>query len=263
MTDPKKFCQNCGFELEENSTFCYRCNVFATINLENYLLSKYKLLTIIGIFGALSVYLSTTSSTQGGNPFLQYGSYLSLAIVILLSLIWGWGLVRYSFTILEFPYDGENHYTLWLERAFRFAIIVLFVGLFASMILLISIYILSNVDIAKPLLYSIVLALFLMIIITTIYYPYRSMIETSKNTLRFIMNFLLVGLLFFTVQYFSTQKNDHWFSLTVTIFFIILISYLIFRSSVLIYRDMNTGIRSLTIENLKKKLRALWKHSTE
>jgi hypothetical protein len=46
----------------------------------------------------------------------------------------------------------------------------------------------------------------------------------------------------------------------VTIFFIILDVYLIVRATVLTYRGMNTGVRSLTLENFKNRLRPLWKH---
>lgn len=260
MADPNKFCQNCGFELDDGSTICKRCNVVASINLENYLLSKYKLLTIIGIFGALSVYLSTTSSTQGKNEFLQYGSYISLAIVILLSLIWGWGLIRYSFSILQFPFDGEYHYRLWLERGFRFSLIVLFIGFFASVISLISLYIITRIEIAETLIFSIFLDFLLVLIITGIYFPYRSMIESSRNPGRFLMIFVLIAILFYTIGWFSVEISGKWPFIMVNLFFIILDVYLIFRSCVLVYRDMNTGIRSFTIDNFKKKLGSLWKH---
>lgn len=257
MVDKKIFCQNCGFELDEGSKVCNRCNVVATINLENYLLSKYKLLTIIGIFGALSVYLSTTSSTQGGNEFLQYGSYISLAIVILLSFIWGWGLIRYSFTILQFPFDGGFYFRQWFERGFQFSLIVLFMSFFASVILLISFYILTRVEIAEALIYSIFMDFFLLMIITGIYYPYRSLIETSGNGVRLIMNFLLVLIFFYTVQQFSTDTTSKWPFILVQVFLIILNSYLIFRCSALIYLDINTGVRSLTIENFKKSAKKM------
>jgi hypothetical protein len=260
MADLKRFCQNCGFELDEGSTVCNRCSVVATINLENYLLSKYKLLTIIGIFGALSVYLSTTSSTHGGNEFLQYGSYICLAIVILLSLIWGWGLIQYSFTILQFPFDGHYHFKVWFERGIRFSLILLFTSFFASVILLISLYILTNVEIAETLVYSLFLDFFLLVIITAIYFPYRSLIESTGNAGRFLMSFLLIVVLILTIGNFSAETSNKWPFIMVTLFFIILNAYLIIRSSVLIYRDMNTGVRSLTLENFKNKLRPLWKH---
>jgi hypothetical protein len=260
MADLKRFCQNCGFELDEGSTVCNRCNVVAKINLENYLLSKYKLLTIIGIFGALSVYLSTTSSTQGGNEFLQYGSYICLAIVILLSLIWGWGLIQYSFTILQFPFDRNFHLKLWFERGVRFSLIVLFMSFFASIILLISLYILTNVEIAETLAYSVFLDFFLLVIITAIYFPYRSLIESFGITGRFIMSFLLILVLILTIGNFSAEASNKWPFIMVTIFFIILDAYLIVRATVLIYRGMNTGVRSFTLENFKNRLRPLWKH---
>lgn len=259
MDDSKNFCQNCGFELDEGLTVCKRCNLVSALNLENFLLSKYKLLAIIGIFGALSVYLSTTASTHGNNPLLQYGSYISLAIVILLSFICGWDLVQYSFKILQFPFDEKFHYRAWLKLGFRFSTILLFISFFASVILLISLYILSDITIAQPLIYSIVLDFFLLIIVTTIYYPYRSMIEISGNNSRFFLNFLLILALVFSIGQLFSETADQLLNMIVTFFFIILNLYLIVRSSMLIFQTMNTGIRSLTIDNFKKKLRSLWK----
>jgi len=130
MDDPKNFCQSCGFELAEGSKICKRCNLIAALNLENYLLSKYKLFAVIGIFGALSVYLSTTASTHGNNLFLQYGSYLGLSIVILLSFILGWDLLFYSFKTLHFQFDDETHYPPWFRLGFRFSTILLFMSFF-------------------------------------------------------------------------------------------------------------------------------------
>ena len=260
MDDSKNFCQNCGFELDEGLTVCKRCNLVAALNLENFLLSKYKLLAIIGIFGALSVYLSTTASTHGNNPLLQYGSYISLAIVILLSLICGWDLVQYSFKILQFPFDEKFHYWAWLKLGFRFSTILLFISFFASVILLISLYILSDITVAQPLIYSIVLDFIILLIITTIYYPYRSMIEMRGTIFRLILNFLLIGALVFSIKQLSVETPDKLLNIISISFFIILSLFLIVRSSMLIFQTMNTGTRSLTIDNLKKKLRLLWKH---
>jgi hypothetical protein len=259
MDVSKKYCQNCNNELDDGSTVCKRCNVIAALNLENFLLSRFKLLTVIGIFGALSVYLSTTASTQGGNGFLEYGSYISLAIVILLSIIWGWELVKYSFKILEFPFDGEDHYRIWFKIGFRFSTIILFLSFFTSVILLISAYILTNVTIAEPLMNLIVLAFILIFLISTIYYPYRSMIEKSGNVARYFMIIILIIIFVFTMQYFSTDTTSKWPYLVVEFLFGIVILGLIIRSFFLVYQDMKTGIWSFTIDKFKKKLRYLWK----
>lgn len=260
MDEPKYFCQNCGFELDEGSKICRRCNVVAALNLENFLLSKYKLLAIIGIFGALSVYLSTTATSHGNNMFLQYGSYISLSIVILLSIICGWDLVLYSFKILQFPFDGENHYWTWLKLAFRFSTILLFVIFFASVIFSISIYILSDITIAEPLIYSIAIDFLILLIITGIYFPYRSWIESSGNPFRFFLNFFLILSLVIAIRQLFSENPDKLFNIIMDSIFIILVLFLLLRSSMLIFTTMNTGVRSLTIENFQKKLRLVWRY---
>jgi len=252
MVDSNFFCQNCGSELEEESKICKRCNTVAALNLENFLLSKYKLLAIIGIFGALSVYLSTTAGAHGNNPFLQYGSYLSLSIVILLSLICGWDLVQYLLKILQFPFDENFHYWIWLKLAFRFSTILLFISFFASVIFLISLYIISDISIAHILMSSIGLDFLILLVITTIYFPYRSIIESCGNFLRFIMTFFLIFVLCFTIKQMSIDLSNSFLTIIVDFILLILVLFLIVRSCILIYRTMNTGVRSITSEKLKK-----------
>jgi len=256
MDDPKNFCQSCGFELEEGSKICKRCNLVAAFNLENYLLSKYKLLAIIGIFGALSVYLTTTASTHGNNQFLQNGSYLGLSIVILLSFILGWDLLFYSVKILQFKFDDETHYWPWFKLGFRFSTILLFMSFFVSIIGFISLYILSDLPVATTLILAIVIDLFFLLVIAMFYFPFRSLIEMRGNGFRFIVNCALIFLLISSLFNKPTSNFTEFFmSITFTCFIDIVGLSLLFRSLWLIFKSMNTGVRSLTIENLKKKLR--------
>jgi hypothetical protein len=258
MDASKSFCQNCGFELEEGSTTCKRCNLVAATNLENFLLSKYKLLAIIGIFGALSVYLSTTAATHGDNAALQYGSYISLAIVILLSLNFGWDITLYSLKILQFQFDGTPHYRAWFKLAFRFAIALLFISFFTGVILSIAFYIVSDITLAQSLMYSITLDFIVLLIITTIYFPYRSLIESSGIYVKMGLLFLLILMLLFAIKSTIAQQNEQWFSIIVTLVFIIISVYLIIRSSFLIYKDLNNGVKSLTFVKFKNKMESLW-----
>jgi len=258
MVDSSKFCQNCGFELTDESKICKRCNLVAAYNLENFLYSKYKLFTIIGIFGALAVYLSTTASSHDNNQFLQFGSYISLAIVILLSFICGWDLLFYSSKILQFPFDKDFHYRAWLKLGFRFSTILLFLAFFATIIGFISAYILSDVTLATSLALSLALDFLILVIITGIYFPIRSLIESSENLIfRYVLNFFLIFLIFLTIYvYFFRHTNDI-FALILPIFAIVIDYVLMIRCSWLILQKMDTGIRSLTFENIKKKLRLL------
>lgn len=251
MNGSKIYCQNCGYELEDHASICKRCHVVVALNLENFLLSKYKLFTIIGIFGALSVYLSTNAATHGNNPFLQYGSYISLAIVILLSFICGWDLLIYSFKILQFQFDGECHNWAWLKLGFRFSTIFLFMSFFVAVIGLISLYILSSdITIATSLILTTVLDFLILIIITTFYFPYRSLIETRGNLFRFFMNFVLIFIPFLTIKLYFLGHTEDIFALFIPISLIVIDYVLMIRCSWLILQTMDTGIKSITLENL-------------
>lgn len=261
MADSGTYCQNCGYELEDGSKICKRCNLVAAFNLENFLLSKYKLFAIIGIFGARSVYLSTTAATHGNNQFLQYGSYISLSIVILLSFICGWDLIRYSFKILQFPFDGNEHYYVWFKLGLRFSTILLFMSFFVAVIGFISMYILSSdTTIATSLILTIIVDFFIMFIVATFYFPVRSQIETGSTLFRFFIDSILILLLFFMIKVYGTGHTNDIFALLLPIFLIVIDYVLLIRCSWLILQTMDTGVRSLTRENLKKKLRSLWNH---
>ena len=259
MGDSRIFCQNCGFELDNESKICKRCNLVAARNLENFLYCKYKLFTIIGIFGALSVYLSNTASNHNTNYlFLQYGSYISLAIVILLSLNVGWDILFYSSKILQFRFDEEYHYRDWLLLGIRFSLMLLFTAFFVSVITFISAYILSQTTLLSSLTISIGLDFLILIIITFIYFPLRSLIESAGVIFRIILNFLLILSIFLTIRlYFLSHTNDI-FGLFMPIFFISILYVLAIRCSWLILQSMDTGIKSITNENFKKKMGQLW-----
>lgn len=259
MDIPKNFCQSCGFELDEGSTICKRCNLVTAYNLENYLLSKYKLLAVIGIFGALSVYLTTTASTHDNNQFLQYGSYLGLSIVILLSFILGWDLLFYSAKILRFQFDDEIHYWSWFKLGFRFSTLLLFMSFFAGIVGFITLYILSDLPVATTLIYAILFDFFLFLIIAVFYFPFRSLIETRGNGIRFLANCALIFLIVSSLFNEPTFTNAEFFTSIIFTFFIDIVALsLLFRSLWLMHKSMNNDVRSLTIENLKKKLQRLW-----
>jgi hypothetical protein len=260
MDVPKNFCQNCGHELDEGAVKCKRCNLVAAINLENFLISKYKLLAVIGVFAALSVYLSTTAISNGNNEFLRYGSYISLSIVILLSLIFGWEIIGYSIKILQFPFDGEYHYRDWFKLGFRFSTILLFISFFIVIIGFISFYILATEkNIATSLVLTILVDFLLFFIISTFYFPTRSLIESGNNLFRLIVVFSLIFLQFLTIKLYFLGHTEDVFALLMPIFIIVIAFVLIIRSSWLILLTMDNGIRCFTTENLKK-MRSLWQY---
>jgi hypothetical protein len=77
-------CPNCNTEIADHLTHCWVCDS-NLITLENYLNKKNKILVIIGVFGALSIYLLQTANTYNGNYLLQLGSGMSLLVMVVLS----------------------------------------------------------------------------------------------------------------------------------------------------------------------------------
>lgn len=255
MINKIKYCQNCGHEIEEGAKICKRCNLVAANNLENFLLSKYKLLAVIGVFAALSVYLSSTAVSRSNNEFLNYGSYLGLSIVILLSMLFGWDLIWYSKNILHFPFDGEEHHLEWFKLGFRFAIILLFASFFITTIGFISLYILSTrIDVATSLVLTIIVDFLFFLMISTFYFPIRSYIESGKNIFRFIVVFILIFLQFFTVGFYFTGHTDDVFALLLPLFMIIVAHLLMIRSCWLIFSTMSDGQPSFLSKKFVKEI---------
>lgn len=79
-------CPNCNNEIADHLTVCWICNS-NLINLENFLNKKNKILVIIGVFGALSIYFMQTAFNYNNNFFLELGSGISLLVMVILSLV--------------------------------------------------------------------------------------------------------------------------------------------------------------------------------
>jgi hypothetical protein len=253
MTNEKIYCQNCGHELDEGSKVCKRCNLVAAVNLENFLISKYKLLAVIGVFAALSVYLSTTATSNGNNEFLRYGSFISLSIVILLSLTFGWDLIWYSLKILKYPFEGEERYRDWFKLGFRFSIILLFISFFVTIVSFISFFILSDKSIATSLVMAVFFDFIILLLIATFYFPIRSIIENNGTIVRILMSIVLSFFGAYDLYYFMIDdRSDPLLSTITSVIVLVVVISLLIRSLQLIFDSMNTGIRSFTSENLKK-----------
>jgi len=79
-------CPNCNTDVADHLTVCWACNS-NLVTLENYLSKKNKILVIIGVFGALSLYLMQTANSYESNFFLQLGSGISLLVMVVLTSI--------------------------------------------------------------------------------------------------------------------------------------------------------------------------------
>ena len=113
MEPGKIFCPNCYNQVETGLTECPRCFTRISNNLENFLLAKYKIFTLIGVFGALSIYLLTTSQKNSDNSLLLLGSLYCLTIVLILSVICIWDLLSYTFKSKSRFQDSFNQRYFW------------------------------------------------------------------------------------------------------------------------------------------------------
>jgi len=182
MDQNQKYCPNCDCKVNTDSQECPRCYTKVSRNLENFLLAKYKLFTLIGIFGALSIYLlnNATPESNPSNPFLHVGSLLSLMIVIILSIICIWDLVH--FIKIEEPDYKEFPLSTIIKSIRILPAMILFFVFFICLISILTIYVLSNPQMAQVFVFTLSIIVFLLIFIGT-YYTYRYYFEKLPELL--------------------------------------------------------------------------------
>ncbi len=164
-------CPNCNIDIADHLNICWFCNS-NLITLENFINKKNKILVIIGVFGALSLYLAQTSNfynniapSNSGTFLLQFGSGMSLLVMVTLSLI----LIGdcYSF-IKKFPKEAEyrghgyqKYFKQTLELLYLWAF---YVGLFFIVIsVLLFMLFFSNInEVVLRFIIAFILLLFLM-----------------------------------------------------------------------------------------------------
>jgi len=145
IMDPEKiYCPNCFNQIDTSSKECPRCFTRISHNLENFLLAKYKIFTLIGVFGALSIYLLTTSNQNGNDPLLLSGRLFSLTLVIILSGICIWDLLIY-YSMKNEKIDYQNLSISDIFRNIRpLPSFILFAAFFSALIFILAVYVLSN-----------------------------------------------------------------------------------------------------------------------
>ncbi len=182
MDQNLKYCPNCDCKIDTESQECPRCYTKVSRNLENFLLAKYKLFTLIGIFGALSIYLLNNAipASNPSNPFLHAGSLLSLMIVIILSIICIWDLVHYI--KIEEPDYKEFPWSTLIKSIRTLPAIIMFFVFFICLISILAIYVLSNPQMAQVFIFTLFIIVFLLIFIGT-YYIYRYCLEKVTDLL--------------------------------------------------------------------------------
>jgi len=109
-------CPNCNTEIADHLTCCWVCNS-NLVTLENFLNKKNKILVIIGVFGALSLYLLQTANSNDANFFLQLGSGISLLVMVVLTSIIISDCYSYIKKYPKIPGDlKEASYAEWIRH---------------------------------------------------------------------------------------------------------------------------------------------------
>jgi hypothetical protein len=247
--EPRKiYCPNCYNPIENDSKECPRCFTIISHNLENFLLAKYKIFTLIGVFGALSIYLLTTSNQNGGDPLLLSGSLFSLTLVIILSGICIWDLLTYFSTKNE-KIDYQNLSIGDIFRKIRsLPSFILFSVFFSALIFILALFVLSN----KAANYSIISTVFLTVVaiifISIVYYPYRYFIEKMNNWIRAIIFVFLLYALFSFIQTQILKLPFEPISISLTAIVSLILIILLGRCLQLMYRDMTSEKSGLTMD---------------
>jgi hypothetical protein len=72
-------CKNCGHNVESGSNYCSRCGqTIEGCTIQDYLNDHFRIFAVIGVLGAIALYLASFAEANGDNFWLQAGSLLSL-----------------------------------------------------------------------------------------------------------------------------------------------------------------------------------------
>lgn len=256
MDQKRKYCPNCYNPVEIGSDECSRCFTKISHNLENFLLAKYKIFTLIGVFGALSIYLLTTSNQNNNDSLLLSGSLFCLTIVIILSGICIWDLSVYS--IKNEKIDFQN-LTIWdIFRSVKpLPSIILFAAFFAALIFILVLYVLSNNAANYTIISAVLLTAIAIVAISIVYYPYRYFIERWNNWIRAVIFIVLLSALFSFIKTQITTLSYNLINVSLTAIISLIIIVLLAKCLVLMYRNLTsakqvTSIDTTTVKSERK-----------
>ena len=193
-------CPNCVREINEDSSFCKFCGYKINgCNIIDFLKEYFQIFVIIGVFGALSLYLSNFAGLSEKNVILKFGSLLCLVIVILLSFELVIDIGPYLKSVNEVIVEKES-YRFWIRNTWDILQLNLFRIFFVMLIILISYYLLFISEIGLSLLNVLFAIILLFMVIAGIYRPAISFVEArGKNPIAFyviVLLFTILSLLF-------------------------------------------------------------------
>jgi len=222
-------CINCGHDVDENSNYCPQCGqTIKGCNIEDFLNDHFRIFAIIGVFGAISLYLSNFSANNENNFLLQAGSLLSLSIVVLLSIDLYFRISPYIKNCAAKEENIEESYRSWIKMSWDVFQLQIFRWINLLIFGCIALFLLFYSDMNSVLLNSVGTFLFLLVSISFIYKPTISIVRTKENyhILFFVLGLMLIGI---SIYYLYTLLTD--FSKTIFLFPIPVVSiFTLYRS---------------------------------
>jgi hypothetical protein len=191
-------CKNCGHNVEDDSKYCPQCGqAIHGCTIEDFLDANFRIFAVIGVFGAMALYLASFAEKNENTFLLQAGSLLSLTIVVLLSVNLVFRVSPYLKNCAASEKAMEESYRSWLKLSWNIIQIQVFRAVFLLIIACIALYLLIYSNMNSALLNSLGALIMLLIMITFIYMPAINIMKTKERYgIAFIIIILMsVGLL--------------------------------------------------------------------
>lgn len=175
-------CKNCGHNVENGSNYCSQCGqVIQGWTIVDYLKGNFQIFAVIGVFGAISLYLASFAENSGSNSWLKAGSLLSLSLVVLLSLGLVFRIVPYLRNCAAQEGHMEKSYRSWFKLSWEITQIIVFGVVYLFIFCLMAAYLLFDSEMGSTLLSNLVALIFLLLMLAGVYLPAIHIIKTKER----------------------------------------------------------------------------------
>lgn len=198
-------CNNCGVNISDDFKYCSHCGcTIKGFTIEDYLNDHFRIYAVIGVFGAIALYLGSFGSQNEQGIILDIASNLSLFIVVLLSLKL---FFKINFYIKNCITEKENINNETYRTSFNYYLNIILLNLFGFISLLlfglVAIFLFYSSIIGGSLQFIFYVSLLLLLMMVGVYNPAVNLIKTGKNKLApfmfitFIISSLMIIMLYY------------------------------------------------------------------
>ena len=185
-------CKNCGHDVDNNSKYCTLCGqTIQGCTIEDFLNDHFRIFAVIGVFGAIALYLASFAESNGNNLLLQAGSLLSLSLVVLLSIDLVFRISPYIRNCSAKEEDIEESYRTWFKLSWDALQLHLFRWVFLLIFGCVALFLLFYSEMNNILLSSLGALILILIMIAGIYRPAVHAVKTNK---RYQVTFFMIVL---------------------------------------------------------------------